>query len=124
MVRVPAHHDHNGPVRRAALVRRLRQVLEIGCLPTDSDREKVTKEVFVVMNVGGALAGVRWSCGPLWHRSSRYSSGPLAKLQSGSQHSSATSFWPPCSMHRSLGTCSRFRILRSLPSLPSTSPEL
>ena len=61
MVRVPAHHDHNGPVRRAALVRRLRQVLEIGCLPTDSDREKVTKEVFVVMNVGGALAGVLWA---------------------------------------------------------------
>ncbi len=45
----------------AALVRRLRQVLEIGCLPTDSDQEKVTKEVFVVMNLGGALAGVLWA---------------------------------------------------------------
>jgi len=39
----------------------LRRVLEIGCLPTDSDREKVTKEVFVVMNLGGALAGVVWA---------------------------------------------------------------
>jgi len=48
-------------VTSAALVRRLRQVLEIGCLPTDSDQEKVTKEVFVVMNLGGALAGVLWA---------------------------------------------------------------
>jgi guanylate cyclase len=39
----------------------LRRVLEIGCLPTDSDQEKVTKEVFVVMNLGGALAGVLWA---------------------------------------------------------------
>jgi adenylate cyclase len=39
----------------------LRRVLEIGCLPTDSDQEKVTKEVFVVMNLGGALAGVVWA---------------------------------------------------------------
>jgi len=39
----------------------LRRVLELGCLPTDSDQEKVTKEVFVVMNLGGALAGVLWA---------------------------------------------------------------
>ncbi len=45
----------------APLVDWLRRVLEIGCLPTDSDQEKVTKEVFVVMNLGGALAGVLWA---------------------------------------------------------------
>jgi adenylate cyclase len=39
----------------------VRRVLEIGCLPTDSDQEKVRKEVFVVMNLGGALAGVLWA---------------------------------------------------------------
>jgi adenylate cyclase len=39
----------------------LRRVLELGCLPTDSDQERVTKEVFVVMNLGGALAGVVWA---------------------------------------------------------------
>src|SRR5689334_969509 len=50
-----------GPVTRAALAHRLRRVLEVGCLPTDSDQEKVTKEVFVVMNLGGALAGVLWA---------------------------------------------------------------
>jgi adenylate cyclase len=49
------------PVARAALADRLRQVLEIGCLPTDSDQERVRKEVFVVMNLGGALAGVVWA---------------------------------------------------------------
>jgi len=48
-------------VVRRRLAHRLRQVLEIGCLPTDSDQEKVTKEVFVVMNLGGALAGVLWA---------------------------------------------------------------
>jgi len=49
------------PVSRTALAHRLRRVLEIGCLPTDSDQEKVRKEVFVVMNLGGALAGVVWA---------------------------------------------------------------
>jgi adenylate cyclase len=49
------------PVARAAVADRLRQVLEIGCLPTDSDQERVRKEVFVVMNLGGALAGVVWA---------------------------------------------------------------
>jgi adenylate cyclase len=39
----------------------LRRALEMGCLPTDSDQEKVTKEVFVVMNLGGAAAGVLWA---------------------------------------------------------------
>src|ERR1051326_5418884 len=39
----------------------LRRVLELGCLPADSDQEKVTKEVFVIMNLGGALAGVVWA---------------------------------------------------------------
>ncbi len=46
---------------RVALTHRLRRVLEVGCLPTDSDQEKVRKEVFVVMNLGGALAGVLWA---------------------------------------------------------------
>jgi class 3 adenylate cyclase len=49
------------PVARADLSDRLRSVLEIGCLPTDSDQERVRKEVFVVMNLGGALAGVVWA---------------------------------------------------------------
>src|SRR5579859_616916 len=49
------------PVKRAALTSRVRRVLELGCLPTDSDQQKVTKEVFVVMNLGGALAGVLWA---------------------------------------------------------------
>jgi len=48
-------------VTRVALTHRLRRVLEVGCLPTDSDQEKVRKEVFVVMNLGGALAGVLWA---------------------------------------------------------------
>jgi class 3 adenylate cyclase len=48
-------------VARAATAHRLRRVLEIGCLPTDSDQEKVTKEVFVVTGLGAALAGVVWA---------------------------------------------------------------
>jgi class 3 adenylate cyclase len=48
-------------VARAALAPRLRRVLEIGCLPSDSDRERVTKEVFVVIGLGAALAGVAWA---------------------------------------------------------------
>jgi len=39
----------------------LRRALEMGCLPTDSDQEKVTKEVFVVMTLGASLAGVLWA---------------------------------------------------------------
>jgi guanylate cyclase len=50
-----------GPVARAALSDRIRRVLEIGCLPTDSDQERVTKEVFVVIGLGAALAGVVWA---------------------------------------------------------------
>jgi class 3 adenylate cyclase len=49
------------PVARAALADRLRRVLAIGCLPTDSDQERVTKEVFVVVSGGAALAGVVWA---------------------------------------------------------------
>jgi len=48
-------------VSREALSRQLRRILEIGCLPTDSDQEKVTKEVFVVVGVGAAVAGVVWA---------------------------------------------------------------
>lgn len=48
-------------VMRASLGRRLRRILEIGCLPTDSDQEKVTKEVFVVVGLGAAVAGVLWA---------------------------------------------------------------
>jgi adenylate cyclase len=39
----------------------MRRILELGCRPTDSDQEKVTKEVFVVMNLGGGLAGGLWA---------------------------------------------------------------
>lgn len=44
----------------AAVASRWRRVLEIGCLPTDSDQERLKKEVFVVVGLGGALAGVVW----------------------------------------------------------------
>jgi adenylate cyclase len=39
----------------------LRRLLEIGCVPSDSDEEKVTKEVFVVVGTGGAVAGFVWA---------------------------------------------------------------
>ena len=45
----------------AAVTRQLRRVLELGCWPTDSDQEKVTKEVFVVIGLGAAVAGVVWA---------------------------------------------------------------
>lgn len=45
---------------RPGLKGRLRQVLEIGCLPTDSDQERVTKEVFVVTGLGAGVAGIVW----------------------------------------------------------------
>jgi class 3 adenylate cyclase len=48
-------------VSRAALAHRLRRVLEIGCLPTDSDQQKVTKELFVVIGLGAAIAGILWA---------------------------------------------------------------
>ena len=74
-----------GPVRmvavaRAALTQRLRRVLEIGCLPTDSDQEKVRKEVFVVMNLGGALAGVVWAV--MYAALGKPSSGLIPLVQS------------------------------------------
>jgi len=50
-----------GPVARAPSVQRIRRVLEIGCLPTDSDQERVTKEVFVVIGLGAAIAGLVWA---------------------------------------------------------------
>jgi len=49
------------PVARPALGQQLRRVLEVGCLPTDSDQERVTKEVFVVISAGAGLAGVLWA---------------------------------------------------------------
>ena len=45
----------------AAVAPQIRRVLEIGCLPADSDQEKVTKEVFVVIGLGAAIAGVLWA---------------------------------------------------------------
>jgi len=48
-------------VSPAVLTGQLRRILEIGCLPTDSDQEKVTKEVFVVVGMGAAVAGVVWT---------------------------------------------------------------
>jgi len=49
------------PVARAPIAQRLRRVLEIGCLPTDSDQDRVTKEVFVVITLGAGIAGVVWA---------------------------------------------------------------
>ncbi|HKW72272.1 MAG TPA: adenylate/guanylate cyclase domain-containing protein [Candidatus Dormibacteraeota bacterium] len=46
---------------RAALARQVRRVLEIGCVPTDTDQERVTKEVFVVISLGAAFAGFAWA---------------------------------------------------------------
>jgi len=54
--------------------------LEIGCLPTDSDQEKVRKEVFVVMNLGGALAGVLWAV--MYAALGKPSSGLIPLVQS------------------------------------------
>jgi adenylate cyclase len=48
-------------VTRAALARQLQRILEIGCLPTDSDQDRVTKEVFVVSGLGAGFAGVLWA---------------------------------------------------------------
>jgi len=48
-------------VTRPAFAQQLRRVLEVGCLPTDSDQERVTKEVFVVISAGAGLAGVVWA---------------------------------------------------------------
>ena len=49
------------PVARAPIAQRLRRVLEIGCLPADSDQDRVTKEVFVVISLGAGVAGVVWA---------------------------------------------------------------
>jgi adenylate cyclase len=49
------------PVARAGPAHWLRRILEIGCLPSDSDQERVRKEVFVVVGMGAALAGVLWA---------------------------------------------------------------
>ena len=46
---------------RDGLARQTRRLLEIGCLPTDTDQEKVTKEVFVVIGLGAAAAGAGWA---------------------------------------------------------------
>ena len=46
---------------RADLSKSLRAVLAIGCLPTDSDQDRVTKEVFVIISFGVSLAGVVWA---------------------------------------------------------------
>jgi class 3 adenylate cyclase len=46
---------------RATVAQQLRRILEIGYLPTDSDQERVTKEVFVVVGVGAGVAGVVWA---------------------------------------------------------------
>jgi len=44
-----------GPTRPGA------RLLEIGCLPSDTDQERVTKQVFVVIGLGAAVAGVVWA---------------------------------------------------------------
>jgi len=48
-------------VKNLASPSALQRVLSIGCRPTDSDRERVTKEVFVVIGLGAAAAGVIWA---------------------------------------------------------------
>src|SRR5438034_7390279 len=42
----------------AILVRRL---LEIGCQSTDTDQERLAKEVFVVIGLGAGVAGLAWA---------------------------------------------------------------
>ena len=46
------------PAASRALVR---PILAMGCRPSDSDRERVTKEVFVVIGLGAAAAGLIWA---------------------------------------------------------------
>lgn len=49
------------PLVTDSALRQLRRVLEIGCMPTDRDQVRVTKEVFVVIGLGAAVAGVVWA---------------------------------------------------------------
>src|SRR5262245_35422389 len=37
------------------------KILSLGCLPTDSDEERLAKETFVVIGIGAALAGLVWA---------------------------------------------------------------
>src|SRR5207237_4822444 len=54
--------DHNvDSVTRVRFRKQMRAVLEIGCLPTDSDQERVTKEVFVIIAFGATAAGIVWA---------------------------------------------------------------
>jgi adenylate cyclase len=46
---------------RASISKQLRAILELGCLPTDTDQERVTKEVFVIIAFGATGAGVVWA---------------------------------------------------------------
>jgi len=46
---------------RVRFRKQMRAVLEIGCLPTDSDQERVTKEVFVIIAFGATAAGIVWA---------------------------------------------------------------
>ena len=39
----------------------VRRVLEIGCLPSDTDQERVRKQVFVVIGLGAGVAGAAWA---------------------------------------------------------------
>jgi len=48
-------------VARAKAASALRGILAIGCQPIDSDQERVAKEVFVVIGLGAALAGLAWA---------------------------------------------------------------
>src|SRR5437879_10981156 len=54
--------DHNGDsMTRVRFRKQMRAVLEIGCLPTDSEQERVTKEVFVIIAFGATAAGIVWA---------------------------------------------------------------
>src|SRR5262245_14122727 len=39
----------------------LRRILQLGCQPADSDRERVAKEVFVIICLGAGAAGAIWA---------------------------------------------------------------
>ena len=39
----------------------MRRALEIGCLPSDSDEQRLTKEVFVIVCLGATAAGAVWA---------------------------------------------------------------
>jgi class 3 adenylate cyclase len=46
---------------RAGFAKELHALLALGCLPTDTDQERVTKEVFVIIAFGATGAGVVWA---------------------------------------------------------------